>query len=228
MIELQSRDRHLINLTYEQQFLGVAQAHEFILSGMVLREKQRRIQELERAGFIRRERSLGCDRSGIIRLTKSGIKLAEINRTERIPQLRKISIQTLHHDSIVTAVRLRLAQLWNATWIPERLIKADDYPQVPDGILVFPSGTTLAIEVENSPKGPKRFREIQERWRSNPIKLCLYVASSDVMFRIVKNYLELGPKDLPFGLVNWSDLEKGTPPVWMPQGEIEILSRREL
>jgi len=228
MIELQTRDLLLINLTYEQQFLCVGQAHEFVYRDMEKRRKQTRILELERAGFIRRERGLGYDRAGIIRLTQSGIKLAENDRAERIPQLRSLSIQTLLHDSIVTAVRLRLAQLWTATWIPERLIKGDSFAYVPDGMLVFASGSIVAVEIENSPKGPKRFREVQERWRSNPVKLCLYVASSVVMYRIVKKYMESGPKDLAFGLVNWRELEKGTPYVWMPQGNIDIFSRREL
>jgi hypothetical protein len=227
-VELQPRDRLLINLSYEQQFVVVSHAHRYLFSGIDQRERQRRIYELERAGFIRREPTQLIDKTGIIRLTKSGIKLAEADRAERIPQLRSISVQTLLHDSIVTAVRLRLSQLWHATWIPERLIKSDEFPQVPDGMVVFPSGTTLAIEVENSPKGPKRFREIQERWRNNRVKLCLYVASNEALYRCVKKYMEQGPKDLPFGLVLWRELENGTPHVWMPQGMIDIFSRREL
>ena len=228
MIQLQARDRYLIHLTYEQQFIGVDQAHEFIYSSMETREKQRRISELEQAGIIRREKGLGYDRAGIIRLTQSGLKLAEVERAERVPQLRRISVQTFLHDSIVTSVRLRLSQLWNATWIPERLIKSESFAHIPDGVLVFPSGSIVAVEVENSPKGPKRFREIQERWRANPIKLCLYVASSEIMARVVRKYMEGGPRDLPFGLVNWQDLKKGKPTVWMPQGEIDIFSQREL
>jgi DNA-binding MarR family transcriptional regulator len=228
MIMLQKRDRELLRLTYEQQFLSVGQAHQFVYPDVAARIKQRRIFELERAGLIRRERGFGADRAGIIRLTQSGIKIAEIDRCERVPQLRKISAQTFFHDALVTSVRLRLAQFWGARWIPERLIKAESFAHIPDGVLVFPTGSIIAIEIENSPKGPKRFREIQERWRANPVKLCLYVASSEHMHRVLKKYLEAGPRDLPFGLISWSELERGAPPVWMPQGEIDIFSTREL
>jgi len=228
MIAIQPRDRKLIDLTYEHQFLRVEDAKDFIYAAKESRSQRRRIAELAAAGFIRFEALPFASSKRIIRLTSSGIKLAEIDRAERIPQLRKISIQTLLHDSIVTSVRLRLAGLWDATWIPERLIKSESFPQIPDGVVVFESGTTIAIEVENSPKGPKRFRELQERWRRSKVFLCLYVASCDVMYRLVQNYLKQGPHDLPFALVNWRELESGTPRAWTVQGEIDLFTRRVL
>jgi hypothetical protein len=134
----------------------------------------------------------------------------------------------LVHDSTVTAVRLRLSELWDAKWIPESLIKSEEFSQVPDGMMVFQNGRQVAIEVENTPKGPKRFRELQERWRGMPVRLVLFVATSDSMFRIVQSYLEAGPRDLPFGLVNWEALENGTPKVWTVMGELDLFKGRVL
>lgn len=228
MIELQPRDRQILNLAYEQQFVTMKQIETWVFSEQTKRRANQRILALERSGLLKSELPQVGFQSRIIRLTRSGIKVAETDRAERIPQVKRISIQTLLHDSFVTAVRLRLGELWNAVWIPERLLKAEQFAQIPDGLLVFPSGATVAIEVENTPKGPKRFREIQERWRGSSVKLCLYVATSDVMFRVVKSYLLAGPRDLPFGVVNWRDLEAGTPEVFMAAGEINIFTRREL
>src|SRR5690606_14177135 len=125
-------------------------------------------------------------------------------------------------------VRLRLQEIWDCHWIPEGLIKAEQFPHVPDGMAVFPNGRQVAVEVENSPKGSERFREIQERWRGVPIRLVLYVATTPMMLRLVRRYLEAGPQDLPFGLVLLSDLEAGTPKVWTVLGELDLLSRRSL
>ena len=226
MIELQRRDHDLIDLTYEQQFVSVGHAQKYVFGSMQPRRQRERILELERAGVIRREECLVSQVGRIIRLTKSGVQIAESRRSEIIPQQRKLDLRTLQHDALVTAVRLRLSQLWDAHWIPERLIKAEQFRHIPDGVAVFESGTQIAIEVENSPKGPKRFREIQERWRGVPVKLCLYVASQAVMHRIVLSYLKDGPQDLPFALVSWDELATGTPKVWSVFGELDLFSRR--
>ena len=127
---------------------------------------------------------------------------------------------------MVTAVRSRLAELWNATWIPERLIKArGDVLHAPDGVLVFPSGTTIAIEVENAPLNARRFRDQLESWRGTKVLLVVYIASGEALFRTLQARIKNGPKGLPFALLNWKQLEAGVPRAWTMMGELDLFAR---
>jgi hypothetical protein len=82
--------------------------------------------------------------------------------------LRRLNPKILDHDAKVTSARLRILQLWNATFVPERAIKAKDFPEIPDGIFFFPSGRGVALEIENSDKGRARFLRLLERWKDTP------------------------------------------------------------
>ncbi len=226
---LQPRDEKLLRLIYEQQFVLMSQVERWFFQGQSARRARQRIHDLKEGGWIQRVESPLLKTSRVIRLTKSGVSLAETDRAERIPQSRTIDISTLLHDSVVTSVRLRLEELWEGVWIPELLIKGEQFKHIPDGVFVFDaSRLQVAVEVENSPKGPKRFHEIQQRWRGAPVEMILYVASTPTLFRIVQNYLKSGPQDLPFALVLWSDLERGTPSAWTVAGEIDLFSRKDL
>jgi len=229
MNQIQERDQRLLRVIYEQQFVLMSQIERWFFGKQSARRARQRIQVLSEAGWLQRVESPLIKHARIIRLTKSGVSIAETDRVERIPQTRTLDVSTLLHDSIVTSVRLRLEELWDAFWVPERLIKAEQFSHIPDGLVIFDaSRLQVAVEVENSPKGPKRFHEIQQRWRGSKVELILYVASSPTMFRIVQNYLKTGPQDLPFALVLWSELEAGVPHAWTVAGEIDVFSRRDL
>ena len=228
MIEIQERDRMIMRAIYDHRYLPTKVVDRYIFNGIDSRRSRERIQELESAGLVRRERLAPFANRTVLRLTRTGTSLALENRATEIAQPRRIDLRTFLHDNIVIASRFRLAEFWDAVWIPEGAVKAEDYPQIPDGILVFASGTQVAIEVENSSKGPKRFRELQERWRNMKTKLVLYIATSPSLHRLIQGYMKAGPQDLPFGLVLWSDLEMRQPLIWTVRGELDLLSRRLL
>jgi hypothetical protein len=225
---LQERDRLLMTVIYEQHFVETDQIARFFFREATRRRALQRIQVLEKAGILRREEHFYQRGRSILRLTQHGTAVVEQNRAALIPQRTKLDVRTLVHDGLVTATRLRLQELWDGVWIPESLIKAEEFPHIPDGILVFPNRRQVAVEVENTPKGPERFREIQERWRRATVRLVLCVVPDATMLRIVRRYLESGPQDLPFGLVHWEALKDGVPLVWTVMGELDLFSRRSL
>lgn len=228
MIIVQERDRRIIKAIYDHRYLPTKDVERYIFKGLDSRRARERILELELAGLVRRERLDPFANRTILRLTRSGTALALEHRAAEIPQLRRVDVRTFLHDSLVISARFRLSEFWEAVWIPEGALKSEDYPQIPDGVMVFASGSQVAIEVENSSKGPKRFRELQERWRSVRALMILYIATAPNLYRLIQGYLKTGPQDLPFGLLLWSDLEMRQPKIWTARGEIDLLARRDL
>jgi hypothetical protein len=161
-----------------------------------------------------------------VKLTPAGTGRVEAATAVRISQGQKTDNNTLIHDACVTATRLRLEELWDGHWIPEALLKSEEFPQIPDGLWIFPNGNRVAIEVERSKKDFDRFHKLQERWRAVEIRLVLYVTVGEAAARRVRRYVETGPKDLPFGVIKLEELEMGTPRVWTCLRELELLTRR--
>jgi hypothetical protein len=225
---IQDRDRSMMEKIQDHRFLLSEQIYQYIFKGTNERTARARLEKLETAGLIRREFSIVFRSQRIIRLTQRGEALVNAQRSPGLRITKRFDTRTLEHDSIVSSVRFRVEEHWQGVWIPEAALKAEAFPQIPDGVFVFPNETQVAIEVENSPKGPARFHQIQERWRSVPVALILYVATSPEMMASVRSYLKSGPQDLPFGLVLWSELKVGTPKVWTVAGELDLFNLRSL
>lgn len=214
-------------MCYEQQFLITEQVQRYFYSGKNRCNGFVRLLEMERSGFIRREPSMLMGNKNLIRLTRQGLCAIAEDIVIEVPQVRKPDIRTLRHDTIVTSVRLRLQELWTGSWLPERVIKQEDFPQIPDGLFIFPSEKKVAVEIENSPKGRRRFLSILERWRKTDVKLILYVATTPHIFRIVQRLLLEGPRGVPFALILWENLRNSVPAVWTSDGIVNIFSRKE-
>jgi len=224
---LQRRDKRILLLCYQQQFLLTEHVLHLFENGSY-REARRRLRELIREGFLYEESNAVLGRKPIIRLTILGAKIAAADCVEPIPQQRILKTVELTHDAIITSVRIRLERVWEeGRFVPERAIKKSQYRQIPDGLFMFPSGKGIAIEVENSDKGRSRVLRLLDRWSDiRHIILILYVATSDSLFESFKKYLASAPKGQPVGLVHWRDLQAGTPMVWTPRGEMPLLERR--
>ncbi|MEK6705769.1 MAG: hypothetical protein AABZ06_08270 [Bdellovibrionota bacterium] len=224
---LQERDKKILKICYEQQFLLSEQVHRYFFKDRKPQAMRHRLLMLERAGYIKRKPESTLDGKRLIRITRTGLRAITERIVIPVSQVNKPDVRTLRHDTVVTSVRLRLSEIWTGHWLPERVIKAEDFPQIPDGIFIFPSGKKVAIEVENTPKPRARFFEIMERWRKVDVKLILYVATTQNIFRIIQRMLPDGPQRVPFSLILWEDLKNGTPPVWSPGGTVNIFSRKE-
>lgn len=223
---MQERERRILLNSYQQPVTREGTIRKYVFRGVTDRVARRVLGRLENRGFIVRDGGLRIESERLIRLTSKGVKWVESIGQIRIPQRRKPDASTLIHDAAVSAVRFRLEELWDGTWIPEALLKSEEYPQIPDGIWIFPNGNRVAIEVERTAKGPQRFHRLQERWRHIDIRLVLYVATDRSIAKTVRQYLETGPSDLPFGLVELQSLEFGLPAVWTRLQEIELFTRR--
>ena len=225
-MRIQERGREILRRCYEQQFLLMDHVERFFFASVAAQNARLRIKQMEQAGLLKMIVPKKIGERKIVRLTRAGVAIAKQFHPFEIPQARRIDFDTFDHDAIVTSVALRLQELWDGVWVPERALKMEDYAQVPDGVFVFDSGNKVAIEVENSLKGRTRFLTILDRWRHVPLRLILYVTTDPRIHKSLKEYIANGPGGVPFGLVEWSGLRDGKPTAWCPKGELDIFKRR--
>lgn len=119
------------------------------------------INRLVKAGLMKHERVF-YGRHGIYRLSPKGAKLTTL------PPLARIPLANYTHDITLIEVYLQLCQHHpEAQWISERQLMQDKHADgvgkrghLPDGILMFPDGKQIAIEVELTLKGRQRLESI--------------------------------------------------------------------
>ncbi len=228
MIEIQTRDRKILKLCYEQQFILTEQVKRYFANDSY-KECRRRIDELKQAGYLKNEITPILGKTEILRLTRIGRELAKEGTPFHVTELKKLRLVTLTHDAVVTEARLRLEAIWSlATFVPERAIKKNQFRQIPDGLFLFPSGNSIALEIENSDKGKTRFIKILKRWSDVPkVVFVLFIATHPILFESIKKWLPEGPKDQPMGVVLWEHLKIGTPLVWTKLGQVPLFEKRE-
>lgn len=226
MIQIQQRDRQILRCCYEQQFLLFEHVERFFYQPGNERDARRRIAKLAVDGFVLKQQVATLGGRQLIRLTPKGISVAREFETLEVPEPGKVDLRTLTHDALLTSVRLRLQQLWDGVWIPERALKAEEYPRIPDGLMVFPSGRKIAIELENSAKGRTRFLGIIDSWRGTEILMVLYVAIGEPLRTFLQKTLNGHPAPVVIGVIEWDQLRTGTPSVWTTKGPANILTRR--
>lgn len=225
---LNSRDKRLLEVIRDHLFLPSDVAQQYLFGSTTRRGFDRRKKQLIDHGLIRSERLSISTRRTILTLTKRGFDLAQQGFPIDLPKNQTIDLRSMEHDNLVIQTRFRLLEFWDAVWLPERTLKSERLSRIPDGIIKFDSGKMIAVELENTPKGPKRFNEIQRSWISTEFDLVLYVAASQGLFESIKDYLRTGPKDDLFGLISFPDLVKGKPKVWSPGHVSDLLSKAKL
>ncbi len=224
---LMDRDREILRVCYEQQFL-LKEHIETFFRGCSQRRINFRIQQLIAGGFIRRESYPDLRCQTLFRLTKTGCRLARQYNARAAGYLARLSPSTLFHDALVTSCRLRIADFWDAEFLPERALKELEVPEVPDGVWRFKSGKMIALEVECSDKGRRRFlSRLQSFGHIDAITFVLYVTPNERMHGIVKSYIKDGPQEQPVGVVLWDLLKSDQSPVWTQRGEVDVFSKRE-
>ena len=224
MVSLQDRDKRLLKLCYEQQFLlsDVVADHFFT----TYKEATRRMRELTNGGYFESIPHPAHAQRRVYRLSKLGARLAA--DLSSVPENVQWSPVFLEHDTAVTAVRLFLEKRWDGLWIPERAIRGFNPGEVPDGLFIFPDGSKVAIEVENSLKGRARFEDRLLRWKDIKVKVVLYVSTKPEVHERLQVFLEKAPRPPLFCLVRLEELFKTDPEVWSPLGEVDLFSERTL
>ena len=222
----QARDREIVRVCYEQQLISLKQVARYFFSGD-LAYASRRLKGLEAEGFLKQVRPIANYSGRLYQVTGLGVKLARTISTLEVPQRRTFGLATLEHDLLVTSLRLRLRELWDSAWLPEKILKAAEYRQIPDGVALFRSGRKVALELENSSKGKRRYLSIWKRWVGTETFLVLYVATHPGLAQFLRKLFLVAPKGVALGVVEWESLESGCPKVWTPAGELDLLNRRE-
>ena len=225
-MKLQSRDKQILKVCYEQQFISSRQVQDHFFEGSQP-NASRRMTVLTEAGLLRGIPEAHGALGKLFQLTGRGVQTARELVAVSIPQRRRFSVATMPHDLLVTDVRLRLVHFWGGAWIPERAIRADEYEQIPDGLILFPSGNKIAVEVENSIKSKRRYQKILPRWVGSNTLIVLYVTTSPAHTARMRKILLEAPKQAAFGLLEWEALRTGQPLVWTPRGEVDLLARRD-
>lgn len=227
---LQARDRAILRSCYEQQFLLIEHVQRYFFGDCHRRKADERIQELVREGLLLRDGFLKSRGRPVIRLSPKGRKLVEAEHPiGGIPYVRRLDLTTLEHDAIVTSVALRLAEVWDGVWVPERALKKDEFSTIPDGVFVFTAtGSKVAVEVENSLKGKTRFMGLLDRWRGTKMRVVLFVPTKYDVEAKLREWIADGPKGVPFALVGWPSLRDGKPYAWSPKGALDLFNRRTL
>ena len=226
---LQTRDREIIRCCYEQQFLVYEQIERFFFSSTHTQNARRRVAKLMRAGLLYSEIHCGLTKHHLIRVTRIGKSIGQSESPFDVPQSKKVDLATLMHDRFVTDVRLRLKSFWTGTWVPEKALK-DKYKQIPDGLFQFEeTGSTAAIEVENSLKGNSRFLAILNEWsRVDGVRVVLFIATTKKLFDAIHKRLLNAPPKPAFALVEFDVLLNETPQAMSPRGPLDLFTRRSL
>lgn len=105
------------------------------------------------------------NRQPLCRLSKKGALYTDL------PPLLKVPLGIYHHDITVVDVALKTVKLHEEVfWRTERYLKRErraDFENkrhIPDGILIFPDGKQVAMEIELTLKDPRRLQEIFKKY----------------------------------------------------------------
>lgn len=228
-LQLQKRDIEILRCCYEQQFMLYEQIARFYFRDAVPRLARRRIYRLKQAGLLCREQQQRLAMQQILRVTETGKRIARSVSPFDVPQSRKVDLATLTHDRIVTDVRLRLHELWDGVWVPERALK-DRYERIPDGLFQFDgTGRTIAVEIENSTKGQARFKSIMNEWaRTEGVQLVLYIATSIRVYDAIHKLFATAPDRPAFALVSYDAFMRSIATCHSPRGALDLFARRTL
>ena len=105
---------------------------------------------------------------GIYRLTNDGASFTDL------PALEKVPIHQYRHQLTIIEVYIQLSKQYpDVYWLSERFLIKDQTQQdikekkhVADGLLIFPDGRQIAIEVELNLKSKKRLAQIFKSYGS--------------------------------------------------------------
>jgi DNA-binding MarR family transcriptional regulator len=224
---LQDRDLKIIRTCYEQTFLTQTLVARYFFFGATRQAASQRVRELSLNGYLLRRVVRGRGRPQVIRLTIKGRRTAEAVCRFEFSKRAPLNMNTLIHDELVTSVRLRLEELWDGKWTPERALKEQSKLRVPDGLIVFDSGKRVAIEVENSLKSIRRLRALLSRWERMDVYFALYVVPDDELRITLERIITNESLEETVCVISYDKLMNEDRPVsWSNQGDAEIFSRR--
>lgn len=158
-MQLTDRDKSILSFINESGFCVMPQIQrEFDLRFPRSYQVMKRLVD---GGYLVHDQ-IFKHKHGIYYLTKKGAAHTSL------PPLSQISLGGYKHQLIITNLRQQLCtQYPHSKWISERYLKQQKFyygigktGHIADGILIFPDGSKIAIEVELSMKGKRRIEKI--------------------------------------------------------------------
>jgi hypothetical protein len=158
-VKVTEREIQILRFINEFGFCSIQQIMKF--SGRKKTRCYESMMVLNRLGLVKHKRII-YGVSGVYYVTQKGAEF-----TDLIP-LHKISLGIYEHQLSIVDVYLKLKeQLPEFKWLSERRLLSDKYMEglgrrghLPDGILVFPDGKQIAIEIEITMKAKRRLEGI--------------------------------------------------------------------
>lgn len=119
------------------------------------------MERLIKSGYVQHE-FIFYRQHGVYRLSKTGAALTDLRPLKSVP------IAIFNHETTLIDLYLLLTEKYpEAVWMSERELIADKYSMgignkghIADGLLIFPDGRIIAIELELSIKGRGRSARI--------------------------------------------------------------------
>jgi hypothetical protein len=160
-------DRDLTTLRVIGDHLAVRQTDLQLLLGADERAVRAWLARMDRAGFIARQRVVGVT---WVLLTTAGHHAAASEQDPLPYSPRPLSTWVADHATTTLRLRLQLQGAYpDAEWRSERWWRrrqktSGGHMRVPDGSLLLPSGTHIAIEVEITRRRPDRYVRIAREY----------------------------------------------------------------
>ncbi len=154
-IKITERDEEILEFINEFGFCDITQ-----LEKRFVMKKPRCYQVMQRLvkeGLIIHQR-IFHGRPGLFKLSSKGAKFTDL------PPLVNVPLNHYRHQLLAIEVSLRCRQLYpEAVWISERQLQKEKFydgigkrGHLADGLLVFPDGQKIAIEIELTKKAASR------------------------------------------------------------------------
>ncbi|HEY8658005.1 MAG TPA: MarR family winged helix-turn-helix transcriptional regulator [Hanamia sp.] len=180
-MRLTGRNIEILKFINEFGFCEIGQVRKrFVLKKTWMYEIMKKLVD---AGLVHHKRVLNS-RHGIYLVSRKGAEYTDL------PSVDRITVGEYEHNISIIKVYIKLRKLYpEAFWISERRLKHDKFydgvgkkGHISDGVLLFPDGRRIAIEVEMSVKGKYRIEKIlREHGSDFSIKEVWYYCSKRVM-----------------------------------------------
>jgi hypothetical protein len=163
-------DRDLATLSVIGDHLAVRQTDLQRILAADERKVRAWLARMDRAGFVSRQRAVGVT---WVLLTTAGNYAAATEHDPLPYSPRPISTWVADHATTTLRLRLELAAAYpDAVWRSERWWRRrqDDsggHMRVPDGSLLLPSGTHVAVEVEITRRRPARYARVAREYAND-------------------------------------------------------------
>lgn len=177
-VRLTERDLNIIKWINSHRAATVEQVHKKF--GMSPQAAKKRLSELKSSGYLRYEKVFH-NKPGIYISDKNGIAVT----SDELPAV-KIRLGSYEHDLALVDLAVTLEQRTGAYWHTDRQIRHENgikgvgvKGHSPDGVLEYPSGEKIAVELELSAKGTKRLESILRGYANSRYQGVWYFVSSE-------------------------------------------------